>query len=139
MDFFKEFNRLMVSTDNMALATSVDNIPNVRIINFYYDSKKGIVYFSTVKFNPKVNEFSKNNKVAFTTVPAEGNEHIRVNDGIVKKSNFSIFDLKDDLIGKYPDYGTIIEEAGEIIDIYEIHFKEANVTLGFKNSGKIIL
>lgn len=49
MNFSQEFNRIMLSQKELALATSVDNIPNVRIVNFYYNiSKKGVVYFSNI-------------------------------------------------------------------------------------------
>ncbi len=69
MNFLQEFNRIMLSQKELALATSVDNIPNVRIVNFYYNiSKKGVVYFSTFSGNPKIEEFAKNNIVAFTTI-----------------------------------------------------------------------
>ena len=40
MDFLKEFEKVMESTATFALATSVDNAPNVRIITFYYDGSK---------------------------------------------------------------------------------------------------
>ncbi len=43
------------------------------------------MYFSTFKDNLKVMEFSKNDKVAFTSVPVEGNEHVRVANATVKK------------------------------------------------------
>ena len=32
-----EFLRIMAEQKEMALATSVNNIPNVRIVNFYFD------------------------------------------------------------------------------------------------------
>lgn len=31
-----EFLRIMVEQTEMALATSVNNVPNVRIVNFYF-------------------------------------------------------------------------------------------------------
>lgn len=112
MDFFKEFNRILLSQKELTLATSVDNIPNVRIINFYYNiSKKGVIYFSTFSDNLKVEEFEKNNIVAFTTIPSNGNEHIRVNKALVQKSNLTIFDLKNDFIKKIPDYEITINEV----------------------------
>lgn len=140
MDFQKEFARIMTSQKELALATSVNNIPNVRIINFYYNiSKKGIVYFSTFVNNLKICEFSKNNAVAFTTIPSTGTEHVRVNNAIINKSNLTIFDLKDEFIKKIPDYETTINEVGDQLEIYEIHFKEATITLDYTESTTITL
>jgi uncharacterized pyridoxamine 5'-phosphate oxidase family protein len=36
MDNKKEFEKIMAETTEMALATSVENKPNVRILNFIY-------------------------------------------------------------------------------------------------------
>ncbi|HCQ91117.1 MAG TPA: pyridoxamine 5-phosphate oxidase [Clostridium sp.] len=140
MDFLQEFNRIMTEQCEIALATCVDNIPNVRIVNFYYDTKKkGIVYFSTFKDNQKVEEFSKNNIVAFTTVPHKENEHVRVTKAIIQKSNLTIYDLKDGFAKKIPDYEVTIEQAGSQLALYEICFKEAVVTLDLTHSSNIIL
>ena len=140
MDFFKEFNRLMLSQEELALATSIDNIPNVRIINFYYNiSKKGVIYFSTFSDNLKVKEFEKNNIVAFTTIPSSGTEHVRADKAIIQKSNLTIFDLKDEFIKKIPDYEMTINEVGNQLSLYEIHFKEATVTLDYTESTTIAL
>ncbi len=140
MDFLQEFNRIMVSQKELALATSVDNIPNVRIVNFYYDiTRKGVLYFSTFSNNSKIEEFAKNNVVAFTTIPSNGNEHVRVNKAIIQKSDLTIFDLKNEFIKKIPDYEMTIEEVGNQLSLYEIHFKQATVTLDYTQSDIITL
>ncbi|MBD5643889.1 pyridoxamine 5'-phosphate oxidase family protein [Clostridium botulinum] len=140
MDFQKEFNRIMVSQKELALATSVDNIPNVRIINFYYNiSRKGVVYFSTFSDNSKVEEFAKNDAVAFTTIPHAGNEHVRVNNATIQKSHLTIFDLKDEFIKKIPDYEITINEVGNYLSLYEILFNKATVTLDYNQSNTITL
>jgi general stress protein 26 len=36
------------------------------------------LFFATFEDNDKVKEFEKNNKVAFTTIPKSGNEHVRI-------------------------------------------------------------
>ena len=51
-----EFLRIMVEQTEMALATSVNNVPNVRIVNFYFDPCENILYFSSFKDNDKVKE-----------------------------------------------------------------------------------
>lgn len=140
MDFLQEFNRIIVSQEELALATSIDNIPNVRIINFYYDiTRKGVVYFSTFSNNSKIEKFAKNNVVAFTTIPSNGNEHIRVNKTNIHKSNLTIFDFKNEFIKKIPDYEMTIEEAGNQLSLYEIHFRQATITLDYTQSDIITL
>lgn len=140
MNFIKEFNEIMEGSINIALATAVDNIPNVRILNFYYNPEnKGIVYFSSFKSNPKTLEFSKNSTVAFTTVPVsiENTKHVRCINATVQKSKLTIYDLKDAFISKMPSYEMLIAQAGDMLDVYEIHLKEAVVILDPKNSGKL--
>lgn len=116
----------------IALATSVDNEPNVRIVNFYFDETKKVLLFSTFADNEKVKEFEANKKVAFTTIPKEGNEHIKAK-GIVKRSNLSISDIAEDFIKKIPDYKDTIEQGGEYLILFEIDFDTAVVTLDFEN------
>ena len=47
MNVKTEFLRIMAEQTEIALATTVDNIPNVRIVNFYFDPTKNILYFSS--------------------------------------------------------------------------------------------
>lgn len=49
MDVKKEFLKIMSEQKEIALATSVNNIPNVRIVNFVFDSTNNILYFSSFK------------------------------------------------------------------------------------------
>lgn len=138
MDFLQEFNRIMDTTTNLALATSVNDIPNVRIVTFCQNiQKKSIVYFASFRGNPKTLEFLQNNKVAFTTIPTGTSEHVRVNNGIIQKSSLTVYDLKDEFIKKLPDYEVTIAQAGDMLDVYEIHFKEAYVTLGIGKQSKV--
>ncbi|MCP4138629.1 MAG: pyridoxamine 5'-phosphate oxidase family protein [bacterium] len=138
MDFLQEFNRIMTDQGEIALATSVNDTPNVRIVNFYYNTqKKGILYFSTFRNNPKTKEFSQNNRVAFTTVPIGNNEQVRVNTATVQKSVFTIYDFKDAFSKKIPDYEMTIEQVGKQLDLYEIHFENASVTLDMTQSGTV--
>lgn len=140
MELVQEFNGVMEETNKIALATSVDNIPNVRVVNFCYNNQnKGVVYFSSFRGLPKTLEVSENNIIAFTTIPvsAESSEHVRVKNATVKKSNLTIYDLKDEFIKKQPSYKEIIAQAGEMLDAYEISFNEASVILDLGKSGKV--
>lgn len=141
MNYLKEFDRIMSDQAEIALATCVNNIPNVRIVNFYCNpEKKGVLYFSSFKDNQKTVEFSKNKNVAFSSVPGkEQNEHVRVVNAVVNKSNLTIFDLKKEFVGKVPDYEFIIDQAGQHLILYELVFNEATVTIDMNNTSKIQL
>jgi len=132
MNTKQEFLRLMNTHNEIALATCVNNQPNIRIVNFYYDENSKVVFFSTFGDNEKVKEFEINNKVAFTTVPHDGIEHVKTK-GIVRKSTKTVFDVAEDFIEKIPDYKDTIEQAGEYLVLFEITFETAVVTLDFEN------
>ena len=140
MNYLKEFEKIMLEQNEIALATSVENIPNVRIVNFYFDEKKnGVIYFSSFRNNEKIKEFIKNSIVSFTTIPKDSTKHIRVQNGRVEKSQQTIFDLKDQFSKKIPEYSEIIEQAGSQLDLFEIHFSEATVIMDFMQIEKISL
>ena len=69
MDIKAEFLRIMAEQTEIALATSVNNVPNVRIVNFYFEPAENILYFSSFKGNDKVKEINANPNVGFTTIP----------------------------------------------------------------------
>ena len=122
-----EFLKIMSEQTEIALATSVNNVPNVRIVNFYFDPKESVLYFSSFKENDKVKEIKVNPHVAFTTIPHSGNEHVKAK-GIVQKSSKTIFDVADQFIAKVPNYKNTIEYAGESLVLFEIRFDTAVVT-----------
>lgn len=132
MNTKKEFERIMKEQKEIALATSLGEVSNVRIVNFVYDEEAKVLLFASFEENNKVKEFKQNNKVSFTTIPHTGNEHIKAK-GEVNKSIYSIFDKKEQFISKIPDYQEMIEEAGECLVLYELTFQEAIVTLDFEN------
>lgn len=122
-----EFLKMMSEQTEIALATSVNNVPNVRIVNFYFDPDENVLYFSSFKENDKVKEIEANPHVAFTTIPHSGNEHVKAK-GIVQKSSKTIFDVAEQFIAKIPNYKNTIEYAGESLVLFEIKFDTAVVT-----------
>ena len=55
MDTLKEFQKIMAEQTDLALATiGTDGIPNVRVVNYYFNPENNIVYFATFKNNVKV-------------------------------------------------------------------------------------
>lgn len=139
MNILEVFKRLMGEHKEIALATCKEGKPNVRVVNFFYDeAKEGVLYFASFADNEKVEEFAQNNNVAFTTIPYEGNAHIRVKDAKVEKSKETIYDVKEGFIKKIPDYAMTIEQVGAYLVLFEIHFTEAEVTVDFEQSGSIV-
>ena len=127
MDTRKEFEKFMGATDTIALATSVEDIPNVRFVNIIYFANEKFVYFQSKKGDRKEKEFEKNQNVAFITFPNSDSAYVRVCHGIVKKSKKTIFDVQDTFIEKMPFYKGLIERNGNSMDLYEIHFSTAEV------------
>lgn len=133
-----DFIRIMDAQNEIALATSLDNCPNVRIVNFYFDSNTNILFFTTFEDNNKVKEFENNPNIAFTTIPHHGNEHVKAK-GVVKKSSYTIFDVADEFIKKIPEYKYTVEQMGQYLLLFEIKFNTAVVTLDFENIDTIML
>jgi uncharacterized pyridoxamine 5'-phosphate oxidase family protein len=130
MDGKKEFEKIMGKAERVALASAVDNIPNVRIVNFVFSASEKVLYFASTKGDAKEAEFSKNSSVAFTTIPARGLAHVRVHRASVTKSKKSIFDAADIFIAKMPWYRENIERNGSGMDLYEVRFTLATVLAG---------
>lgn len=95
MDTLKEFQKMMAEQTDLALATiGTDGIPNVRVVNYYFNPENNIVYFATFKNNVKVKEMKQNQNVAFTTIPKKENEHIKARGTAIKsKKLFLIWQI----------------------------------------------
>ena len=138
MNVKTEFLKIMAEQTEIALATSVDNIPNVRIVNFYFEPAENILYFSSFKGNDKIKEINSNPYVAFTTIPHSGNEHVKAK-GMVKKSSKTIFDVAERFIAKIPGYKDTIEYGGESLILFEVRFDTAIVTKDLNTIKKLEL
>ena len=138
MNIKTEFLKIMAEQTEIALATSVDNIPNVRIVNFYFEPAENILYFSSFEGNDKIKEINSNPYVAFTTIPHSGNEHVKAK-GMVKKSSKTIFDVAEQFIAKILGYKDTIEYAGESLILFEVRFDTAIVTKDLNTIKKLEL
>lgn len=139
MDFLNEFNKIMNESGTFAMATSKENVPNVRIITFCSDeNKNNVVYFPTYKKSPKTVEILENDNVAFTTIPNGHGGVVRVKNARVKKSELTVDDIKDGIIKKFAGFAGMAANAGHAMEVYEIYFDEAIVTVGHGNVGKVI-
>ena len=138
MNIKTEFLKIMAEQTEIALATSVNNVPNVRIVNFYFEPAENILYFSSFKGNDKIKEIESNPHVAFTTIPHSENEHVKAK-GTVKQSSKTIFDVADQFIAKIPDYKNTIEFAGKSLILFELKFDTVIVTKDLHTIKKLKL
>ena len=77
----------------------------------------------------------QNNKIAFTTIPVKGEEHIKVAHGVVHKSAVRIDEIKDKFLAKIPDYIMGIPEILSQLELFEISFEKASVVVDFQHIG----
>ena len=137
MNMTDEFLRLMRTQREIALATSADNTPHVRIVNFIYVPEEGRIYFATFADKAKVSEIAANPAVSFTTIPHDGSTaHVRA-VGRAVRSERSIFEYADAFAAKIPGYGETIDAAGDTLIVYEIVFRTAAVTVDMERSGTV--
>ena len=126
------YENIMNHQETIALATSMENNPNVRIVNFiHFKEKPNCLYFATFRGNQKEVEFKNNSTVAFTSIPTDSASHVKVKEAQLIKSNSNIKDFADDFINKIPDYKEILDNAIDQLNLYEIHFKTAIVIEDF--------
>lgn len=131
MDSRKIFEKIMNESTQIALASlSVTNEvfrPNVRLMCFYYDFSTKKIYFCTFQGSPKIAEFEKNEKVAFTTCPIEEHLAVRVEDATIQKSTKSVMEILDEISKKISMFDDI--KSGNISNIipYEISFKKIHL------------
>ena len=138
MDYTSVFREVMSEARVIALASSANDVPNVRIVNFIWFD--GRVYIATGR-SQKLAEFKQNNKAAFTTIPpsADGAKHVRVKTAIAQKSDRTVADLQHLFVGKYPFFEGIFAQMGATMEIWEICFDEADVIVDMGNERKIKL
>ncbi|WP_339003461.1 pyridoxamine 5'-phosphate oxidase family protein [Fusobacterium polymorphum] len=138
MEAKKEFLRMINECEEIALATSIHDFPNVRIVNYYYDEKNNVMYFATYTGREKISEFWKNNNVSFTTIPMNRGkrEHVRAR-GHVRESEKSILDLREEFSNKMADFAEIIDKYSNDLKVYEIRFSEVTVTLDSRYYEKV--
>jgi hypothetical protein len=139
MNMRDEFERIMREQREIALATTTDGLPHVRIVNFYYAPAERCVYFATFKDNEKVVELAANPNIAFTTVPHnDTNEHVRAS-GCAVKSAHTVYDLAALFAAKIPRYQETIDAVGGDLILYEIAVAMAVVTVDMEHIEHIRL
>ena len=133
MDYRKEFEEMMKSQTAIAVATSLDGMPNVRIVNFYYDTNEKTLYFSSFSDNAKIAELEQNPQIAFTTIAINGEEHVRVRSGRAYKSNVKIEEIKEKFLEKMPNYIMSLADVLQYLILFEVRFDNAEVVVDLEH------
>ena len=124
----EQLAEVMKNTSLIALASSVEDLPNVRILDIFFDEKQNVVVFPTSALSPKVEEFEANDTVAFTTIPQGPGPVVRVQNATVSKSDWSIDEIKDTLIAHRPGFEMMLKGFGENVVVYEVSFTKALIS-----------
>ena len=124
----EQLAEVMKNTSLIALASSVEDLPNVRILDIFFDEKQTVVVFPTSALSPKVKEFEANDTVAFTTIPQGPGPVVRVQNATVSKSDWSIDEIKDTLIAHRPGFEMMLKGFGENVVVYEVSFTKALIS-----------
>ena len=141
MDYKKAFYDILDKTTEIALATSFDNMPSVRIVSICFDeTRQGVIYFQTNNLkSKKVYDITQNNNVAFTTAPiGKTITNIRSNNATVHKSRYTFYELKSLFVAKVPEYEELYNRYAHSMTVFEIHVKEAIVVIDYNvRSGMV--
>ncbi|KRM57697.1 hypothetical protein [Secundilactobacillus malefermentans] len=123
--------------NKLAYATSIDGIPNLRIVNFVWEKETpNIIYFASVRDSKGVQEFLSSEKIAFSTVPEEGNAHVASNNAVGIASKRTLAEMKDKFLADVPDFDKVLALIGDQLDVYEIHIQSTEADLGLGNGTK---
>ncbi len=139
MDAKAVFNLVMQKGVNIALATSMDGLPNVRIVTFAYDVKEpNKVYFATFPGNRKIQEFQNNGRVCFVSLPEGTLTELQVRcQGTVRLSARPLAQIAPFFVAKMPEYQEMLDQGADVLLVYEVEFKDAQVTIGISEAQTI--
>ena len=130
----------MESTINIALATSVDNQPNVRIVTYGYDpANPKTLYFTTFKGNKKIQEFEQNEKIALIPLLEDPDVLVDTDQvqvrifGSVQKAKKSLDEVASLILKKAPFFAETLTQR-EFLEVYEVVFEQAFITIGMEDA-----
>lgn len=140
MDYLPAYTRTLKQSGLIALATSVNGKPNVRIVNYCCDENDpSVLYFSTGAESGKITELKENDSAAFTTIPASPDDtpHVRAHNAVVCRSELSLDDVKDLFLKHSPGLAEVYNMIGDTLTVYEIRVKEADVIVDMDDIGSV--
>lgn len=121
----EQLAEVMKNTSLIALASSVEDLPNVRILDIFFDEKQNVVVFPTSALSPKVKEFEANDTVAFTTIPQGPGPVVRVQNATDLEERLVDRGHKNTLIAHRPGFEMMLKGFGENVVVYEVSFTKA--------------
>ncbi|MFD1318379.1 hypothetical protein [Loigolactobacillus zhaoyuanensis] len=126
--------QVLGGANKLAYATSLANIPNLRIVNFVWDpTTPAVLYFASVHDSSGVEEFLASDKIAFSTVPEIGNAHVASNHAVGQASQRTLAAMQDQFLTQVPDFAHVLDLIGPRLALYEIQMTSAEVDLGLGN------
>ncbi|MDR3205567.1 MAG: hypothetical protein LBT41_00475 [Candidatus Methanoplasma sp.] len=116
----------------IALATSVDGQPNVRLLNVHWDSNRpGVILFPSEKDRKEKSDTEYGNKVAFAGIPSGPGPFVK-GVGVVRRSEVNFEDIKDGLAFRAPHF---MSDESPGFDLYEIVIEKTTLILGPNRSA----
>lgn len=127
--------QVLGGANKVAYATSLDNVPNLRIVNFVWDeTTPNVLYFASVRDSRGVQEFLASDRIAFSTVPETGNAHVASNRATGQASQRTLAQMQPQFLAQVPDFAHVLELIGPKLALYEIRITSAEVDQGLGNS-----
>ncbi len=129
--------QVLGGANKVAYATSLQDVPNLRIVNFVWDeTTPGILYFASVRDSQGVQEFLASKRIAFSTVPETGNAHVASNHATGQKSQRTLAQMQAQFLAQVPGFDHVLDLIGAKLALYEIQMTSAEVDLGLGNGIK---
>lgn len=126
--------QVLGGANKVAYATSLDNVPNLRIVNFVWDeTTPNVLYFASVRDSRGVQEFLASDRIAFSTVPETGNAHVASNQATGQASQRTLAQMQPQFLAQVPDFAHVLELIGPKLALYEIRITSAEVDQGLSN------
>ena len=123
-------SEILEQTGQIALATSVGDKPDVRVMDCCHDATHpDTIYILTDTDSPKTRQFAANDRVAVMSIPDGAPGFVRSSDAHVRKSARSMDDpvLHDALCSQIKGFEKTREEKGDGMTMYEIVMETAFV------------
>ncbi|WP_125568674.1 pyridoxamine 5'-phosphate oxidase [Companilactobacillus insicii] len=122
------------TTNKMALNLSVDNIANVKIVNFVWlQDQPDTLLFSSVKGTAGTAEYDKAQSVAFISIPNSdmiGNPYIRSQNVSIQHSNKTMKELLPKYLETVPNYQKVWDLIGPKLQVFELKLDDVYIDPG---------
>ena len=130
-----ELSRILVEATDLALATAVNNVPHVRILNCIHDpARANVVYLLTDKGSPKTEDFAHNPRVSFITIPPQGTAFVRCEDAVISESEYTIESLLELFRAQVYKFDFMYEHRRDRMQLFELRMHQASVNLDMRRT-----